>query len=309
MTLAEFVAKYSGKFVTAPGGLGGQCVDLANQYGQEVYGFPHEWKNAIDWFGFDTAHWAWVKNDAGNASQFPEPGDVVVWGPDAKIGTGPLGHIDIFLSGDGFQFHGFDQNWPVGSPAHVQWHNYEGVIGWAKPVVPVPPAPSPAPVPLPVPPIPVPTPPPAPAPAPAPPPVPISAPSPEPTPDPPIPPGQPGAPQEVPPVQNPPTPQPAPPPVDVPPISVSPPDVPEPTPVAEAGITTSEWKALVYFAIQGAGLGTAALIKDIAASVFHVTLNIPQSTELFIGGLEVAGAFAVGAYALSRGIRKFRTQG
>jgi hypothetical protein len=105
-------------------------------------------------------------------------------------------------------------------------------------------------------------------------------------------------------VQNPPTP-----PIDVPPIPVPPPDVPEPPVVAEAGVTTSEWKALVYFAIQGAGVGTAALVKDIAASVFHTTVNIPMSTELFIGGLEVAGAFAVGAYAISRGIRKFKTQG
>lgn len=162
MTLAEFVAEWSGKFVTAPGGLGGECVDLANEYGQEGFGFPHEWKNAIDWFGFDSAHWAWVKNDAGNAAQFPQPGDVVVWGPDAAIGTGPLGHIDIFLSGDGFQFHGFDQNWPVHSPAHVQWHSYEGVIGWAKPIVPAPvPPPAPAPAPTPQP-----TPQPAPAPAP-----------------------------------------------------------------------------------------------------------------------------------------------
>src|ERR1700674_5603762 len=112
MTLSEFVAKYTGKFVTAPGGIGGQCVDIANQYGQERFSFPHEWKNAVDWYGTDPAHWAWTKNDAGNAAQFPAPGDLVVWAEDPKIGTGVNGHIDIFLDGTGFSFHGFDQNWP-----------------------------------------------------------------------------------------------------------------------------------------------------------------------------------------------------
>jgi hypothetical protein len=197
MNLAQFVAQWSGKWVTAPGGIGGQCVDLANEYGLQVYGFPHEWKNAIDWFGFDSAHWAWVTNNPNDANQFPEPGDVVVWGPNAHVGTGPFGHIDIFLDGSGYQFHGFDQNWPVGSAAHVQWHDYQGVIGWAKPVVPAPPAPPPAPPPPapPVPPEPVPAPVPAPTPVPEPVPTPPSPPQPLPEPTPaPVPPPLPAPP-------------------------------------------------------------------------------------------------------------------
>lgn len=312
MTLAEFVAKYTGKFVTAPGGLGGQCVDLANQYGQEVFGFPHEWKNAIDWFGFDSAHWSWVKNDAGNAAQFPEAGDVVVWGPDAQVGTGPLGHIDIWLSGDGFQFHGFDQNWPVGSPAHVQWHSYEGVIGWAKPIVPAPQPPPPAPVPPPAPPAPPAPKPPDPIPAP---PAPVPAPPPVPVPVP------------APPV---PTPQPAPPfphPVDpIPPLPpvppITPPVPPEPSPVAEAGVTTSEWQLAIRYLQQLLAVGTVAVVVKVSAiacplvaGLFNLGANacanyhptIPPDLLSMVVGLEVTGMIGVAGYAISRGVRKVGT--
>jgi hypothetical protein len=109
-------------------------------------------------------------------------------------------------------------------------------------------------------------------------------------------------------MQNPPT---NPQPVVVPPLppEVTPPPVPEPQVIAEAGISTSEWTALVRYGAQAAGLATADLVDAISQSVWHVGVEIPSSVQLFVGGLEVAGAVAVAGYAISRGIRKLGTAG
>ena len=195
MTLDQFVAEYDGKRIVSAGGLGGQCVDLANQYVAELFGFPHEWHNAIDWFGVDPQRFRWVRNDPHDLAQIPPRGSLMVWGPNSGVGTGALGHIDVVLSAGPQSFVGFDQNWPLGAYAHHVAHSYAGVIGWGIPIdahgesllnpppppAPAPPAPKPEPQPIPAP-EPVPAPPeppqpapveplPAPAPAPAPPPV------------------------------------------------------------------------------------------------------------------------------------------
>lgn len=311
MTLAEFVAKYAGgPPVGGPPGLRGQCVALADLYAQEVYGdqehepFP---ENAVDIFGQRSAPggYKWIRNDPNNLTQVPPRGALMVWGGPSAVGTGPLGHVDIVLDATGTYFNGLDQNWPLGAGPRVIRHSYVGVIGWgypqiwdAEPVpivpqsppVPIPPAPQPTPAPVPVPAPPAPAPVPSPLPsqpgpvAPPPGPMPSPAPSPEPA--------------HNPPVQNPPVVVP-----DLPP-EVTPPPIPEPPIVAEQGVTTSEWAALVRYGIQAAGVGTAQLANVISESIWHVGVVIPNSVQLFVGGLELAGALAVAGYALSRGIRK-----
>jgi len=94
---------------------------------------PIIWADAINWFGKDNAYLDWTRNDPSDTSQMPAPGDIVVWGTDTKVGTGVAGHIDIVVSPTGTAFVGFDQNWPVNSPCHLQQHSYEGVIGWGHP--------------------------------------------------------------------------------------------------------------------------------------------------------------------------------
>lgn len=185
-TLDEFVAKYDGKVVTAPGGLGGQCVDLANLYVQEVFSYPHEWKNAIDWWGATPDDYVWIRNDPTNLAQIPPRGSLMVWGPNSGVGTGALGHIDVVLSAGPYTFVGFDQNWPIGAGAHHQAHSYAGVIGWGTPRALIP-SPTPAP-PIPPPPAPPPLPEPSPPQPPAPVPEPAPAPAPKPIPPAPIPP-------------------------------------------------------------------------------------------------------------------------
>jgi hypothetical protein len=102
-----------------------------------------------------------------------------------------------------------------------------------------------------------------------------------------------------------PTPAPVPPAPVVPPVN--PPPIPEPAPVAEAGVTTSEWKLVLAYLAQGAAVGTADLVNVVSNTIWHVSVVIPAPLLQAVVDLEFAAALAVGAYAISRGIRKFRT--
>lgn len=164
-TLDQFIARNTGKKLDYDGIWPGQCVDGARCYLRDCFGVsfePPPMPGADDW-AKPMPHLTWVKNAVGNASQYPRPGDIVVWGQNSGIGTGPFGHIAVFVAGNGLAFNGFEQNWPIGAPMHIQHHpSYAGVLGWLRPVplpLPVPvPKPTPAPPPEPSQPLPAPLP-------------------------------------------------------------------------------------------------------------------------------------------------------
>jgi hypothetical protein len=120
------------------------------------------------------------------------------------------------------------------------------------------------------------------------------------------PPTEPTPPATVPPIPLPkpapadPIPEPAP--VTVPPV-IAPP-VPEPPPIAEAGVTTSEWKLALAYLAQGAAIGTADLVNIVSKAVWHVSVTIPPDLLQLVVNLEFAAGGVVGLYAVSRGIRK-----
>lgn len=130
------------------------------------------------------------------------------------------------------------------------------------------------------------------------PPAPTPAPAPAPDPNPPAP-----VPAPEPAPANPPVPVPIPAPVDpLPPADpVLPiaelPVPPEPPIIAEAGISTSEWKVLVGGAVQLLATGTVTIVADLGG-------HISNQTALLIGGFEFAAIFLAGSYIVSRGIRK-----
>ncbi len=153
LTLDQFIKANTGKKLDYDGIWPGQCVDGARCYLRDCFGTrfePPPMPGADDW-AKPLPNLQWIKNDVGNPAQYPKRGDIVVWGQDAKIGTGQFGHISVFVAGTGTVFDGFEQNWPVGSPMHIQHHNtYEGVLGWLRPIpLPAPPAPAPKPTPPP----------------------------------------------------------------------------------------------------------------------------------------------------------------
>jgi len=124
MTLAQFIDKYDGKFVEAGGSANAQnqCVDLANQYLNEVLGKPKILgTNAIDFP--KKSDLEFIKN---TPEGLPETGDLIVF--DIK----PYGHISIFVEGTLSSFKSFDQNYPLNTPCHLQGHYYKTVVGWLR---------------------------------------------------------------------------------------------------------------------------------------------------------------------------------
>lgn len=125
MTFEQFMIKWNGQYCEVAGSSAkNQCVDLANAYIRDVLLLPIiEWTNATD---FPTkaskSDYEWIANTPTN---IPMRGDIVVW-------NGAIGHIAIIVEATVNSFKSFDQNYPVGSPCHVQAHNYNNVKGWLR---------------------------------------------------------------------------------------------------------------------------------------------------------------------------------
>jgi len=125
--LARFSDENHGHFVSAPGGLGGQCVDLVTLWASQL-GAARIWANAVDLFVVaPDSEWTKVRNTPSN---YPAPGDIVVWGPTASLGIGADGHTAIALAADKDALLVLQQNYPTGSMVHLGGFAYAGVIGW-----------------------------------------------------------------------------------------------------------------------------------------------------------------------------------
>ncbi len=127
MRLLTFVATHRGDRVTAPGGIGGQCVDLANLYLADVLVKSPIRANAVDWQRAHIAGMTWTPNGPVNG---PGAGAIVVWNATPAHGIGQFGHIAVALLADSMDLLTFDQDWPVGAPCSIVGHDYRGVAGW-----------------------------------------------------------------------------------------------------------------------------------------------------------------------------------
>lgn len=128
MNYSDFKAKYAGKGIDFDGYYGFQCMDLIEQYNQEVVNAPRLGGNAADvWDNYPKDFYNRIEN---TPSGVPEQGDIVIWNRNAG---GGFGHAAIFDSGDVSKFQSLDQNWPIGSVTHLQDHSYTNVLGWLHP--------------------------------------------------------------------------------------------------------------------------------------------------------------------------------
>ena len=124
MTFSELMGILNGEYKeTAGTNARNQCVDLANAYIQFVLQLPIiEFANAKDFPAKAGDKYEYILN---TPTGIPQEGDLVIWG-------GIYGHIAIFIEGNANRFTSFDENYPTGSPCHVQEHDYKNVLGWLR---------------------------------------------------------------------------------------------------------------------------------------------------------------------------------
>lgn len=131
MTFDEFVTKWNGKGIDFDGAYGDQCMDLMHQYVVEVLGLSDGRILAAPaakyvYLNFSTIYGnQYFERIANTPTGVPQKGDIVLW-------DGYYGHVAIFKEGNVNNFRSFDQNYPVGSKCHIQYHNYTNVLGWLR---------------------------------------------------------------------------------------------------------------------------------------------------------------------------------
>ena len=132
MTPLQWIAQWQGRYQNRDGLTTCECVDLAQGYNLDVVHGRRFTGNAVHLRNtYDHSRWTWIGNTPTN---FPALGDVVVWGgPDPSVGTSVDGHVALAVAADPNALLSFDQNWPPGSPCHLQLHNYVAVLGWLHP--------------------------------------------------------------------------------------------------------------------------------------------------------------------------------
>jgi hypothetical protein len=127
MTFGAWLAASQGRFIDVDGAYGAQCMDLINDYLVRVAGVPRVGGNAIDLPRNRPQGFTWIPNTPTN---MPSWGDVIVWGSNVTVGTGPYGHTAVCVLADSMHLLSMDQNWPTGHATQLVYHGYAGVIGW-----------------------------------------------------------------------------------------------------------------------------------------------------------------------------------
>lgn len=132
MTFTEFISKYNGKYIDTDNAYGGQCMDLMHQYCVEMLGIGDlsvlaapSAKAVFETFSTIKGH-EFFEQIINTPEGVPQEGDIVFWG------NAPYGHVAIFVEGGTNSFKSFDQNYPTGSPCHIQGHTYSSVVGWLR---------------------------------------------------------------------------------------------------------------------------------------------------------------------------------
>lgn len=141
-SIEEWINSAEGVPMDPDGAYGYQCVDLVDQYAQDIFGV--RWQESVGGVNgakdlldrVPDAYWWRTDNNPNDSNQVPKRGDVIVWGGDA---ANPWGHTALILSSDAngvtvLQQNG-NENW---RPAHSAWLGYYawgtgGVKGWLTP--------------------------------------------------------------------------------------------------------------------------------------------------------------------------------
>ncbi len=128
-----FLNEWNGKIIPFVNVLPGSCMAVAHQFILEVLGITDllviygEFAYMVytNFASLPAAkYFTLVPNTPTNV---PSAGDIPIFGQTTDT---PEGHICVFVSGDVNSFQSIDQNYPTGSPVHLQTHTYNGLLGW-----------------------------------------------------------------------------------------------------------------------------------------------------------------------------------
>lgn len=132
ITFDDFVTKWNGKPVDFDGIYPNQCMDLMHQYVYDVLGLTDKTILAAP-----AAYQAYTNNFPkyftkidNTPTGIPQKGDIIFWGQ----AVGPFGHVAIVKDANMNTLNSFDANWPTGTLPHIQSHNYNGCLGWLRPI-------------------------------------------------------------------------------------------------------------------------------------------------------------------------------
>lgn len=132
MIIKEFFDAYLGLWIesnkSSDQSTNDQCVDLWRVYNRKVIKAPDIFGNPPKlWDNYQSDFYERIVN---TPTFIPQLGDVPIW----KKAYGGIGHIAICTDiADLKTFTSFDQNDPIGEPAHYQPHTYANVQGFLRP--------------------------------------------------------------------------------------------------------------------------------------------------------------------------------
>jgi LysM repeat protein len=140
-TIEEWLNSAVGVGMDPDGAYGYQCVDLVDQYGQDIFGV--RWPVCVGGVGganqlldvVPDEYWIRIDNNFSDPNQVPERGDVVVFGGDS---SNPYGHTAVILNADTNGIHVVQQNgnanWLPAGLADLEYTQFGtgSVIGWLR---------------------------------------------------------------------------------------------------------------------------------------------------------------------------------
>lgn len=141
-TIEDWLSKAVGRPMDPDGAYGYQCVDLVDQYAQDIFGI--RWQDSVGGVGgarelldrVPDEYWVRIDNNPNDPNLIPQRGDVVVWDGDE---TNEFGHTAVVLGADTSGMNVVQQNGNTNwLPSHTAWLQYYqvgtgSIAGWLRP--------------------------------------------------------------------------------------------------------------------------------------------------------------------------------
>lgn len=122
-----------GSYLNVDGADANECTAVPHKW-EELLGLPLVYGNAVDMY--DNAPDSDYIKTLNEDTNFPAPGDIIIWHQDPRVGTNQYGHVAVVVTADVNSVTVIEQNSPHGHAVRIhQVPNYAGCTGWLHPRV------------------------------------------------------------------------------------------------------------------------------------------------------------------------------